>query len=590
MPLAGFRSLLSDLSAFDGRRLVLGVILAAVGAGLEGIGLLLLIPLLTAAGVSGNAASPLLVEMIPSFSLPSLLAIWVAVVSSHALFTTQREIALSRLNQDFVRFLRRRLHSAVLGMEWAAFQGLRSTDVVAALTGASARVGQGLANLVQLAARLLAIIVHVAIAAFLSPGATLLALAAGLALVVAQIPRLRRMILHGTAVGQGMQQVNAVVSEHVAAMKLAKCHNAEADFTAAFEREIKRLGDGVIRTVAESAEGRFRQRLAITTLLALAVWVAVEHLGIEGSRLLVLVAVFARLMPAIGDSAQAAQRVAEALPAYTEIETLRHRCAAAASPRRPIKISPISGSVVIRGVGYTWPGRNRPALSNLDLEIVENHTTALIGASGAGKSTLADICLGLLVPDNGSIEVGGIPLTGTACPSWRERTAVVLQDVFLFHDTVRANLAWAKPDATENEIWEALDLAAAADMIRALPQGLDTMVGDRGVRLSGGERQRLALARALLRRPAFLVLDEATSHLDGDNERLIQTSLDRLQGHLTVLVIAHRLTTIRHADTIAIMKDGAVAEIGTWEQLATSGGWLSHAAKAWDQGLPPGAV
>ncbi len=240
---------------------------------------------------------------------------------------------------------------------------------------------------------------------------------------------------------------------------------------------------------------------------------------------------------------------------------------------------PPAGSLRLEGVGFHWPGRALPALDAVSLEIAENRTTALVGPSGAGKSTLADLCLGLLEPGSGGVSVGGVPLAGPARTAWRGRCAVVPQEVFLFHDTVRANLLWASPAATEGDLWRALTDAAADTLVRGLPQGLDTVVGDRGLRLSGGERQRLALARALLRRPAFLVLDEATSHLDHEHEAMIQTTLNRLQGRMTVLVIAHRLSTVRHADHIAVLKAGRVVEGGTWDQLCAGEGFVASQAR-----------
>jgi ATP-binding cassette subfamily C protein len=145
--------------------------------------------------------------------------------------------------------------------------------------------------------------------------------------------------------------------------------------------------------------------------------------------------------------------------------------------------------------------------------------------------------------------------------------AYVPQETFLFHDTIRSNLLWARSEATTEEIHDALRMAAADSFVSRLPQGLDTLVGERGIRLSGGERQRLALARAVLRRPMLLVLDEATSALDSENERKIQQAIESLHGELTIVVIAHRLSTVRHADQIVVMEGGRVAETGTWESL-----------------------
>jgi ATP-binding cassette subfamily C protein len=173
----------------------------------------------------------------------------------------------------------------------------------------------------------------------------------------------------------------------------------------------------------------------------------------------------------------------------------------------------------------------------------------------------------LLQPTAGRILIDGEPLAGPRLHAWRQSIGYVPQETFLFHDTVRANLLWARPEATEAEVRAALRAAAAEEFVNQLPHGLDTVTGDRGVRLSGGERQRLALARAVLRQPSILVLDEATSSLDTQNERFIQQALEQLHGELTIVLIAHRLSTVRIADQIIVLKGGRMVETGAWDDL-----------------------
>ena len=213
-----------------------------------------------------------------------------------------------------------------------------------------------------------------------------------------------------------------------------------------------------------------------------------------------------------------------------------------------------------------------PALGGVDFDIAEGHTTAIVGPSGGGKSTIVDLLTGLLEPTRGRILVDGRPLRPEHLKAWRDAIGYVAQDTFLFHDSVRANLLWAKPDATESDLWDALGLAAAADFVRSLPEGLDTVVGDRGALLSGGERQRLALARALVRQPRLLILDEATSSLDSENETRIQAAIDGLHHRMTIVVITHRLSTVRDADLIHVIDRGRLVESGTWEALAVANG------------------
>lgn len=203
----------------------------------------------------------------------------------------------------------------------------------------------------------------------------------------------------------------------------------------------------------------------------------------------------------------------------------------------------------------------------LDIAIRAGEVVAFVGPSGAGKSTIADLLMGLLAPDSGRITVDGVTLDLERLRAWREQLGYVAQDTFLFHDTIRENLLLARPGANDKQICEALELAAADGFVARLPRGLDSTVGDRGVLLSHGERQRLALARALLRKPRLLILDEATNSLDAHNEEKILGAIEGLRGELTIVMIAHRLAAVRWADVIYVVEDGTVVESGHWNEL-----------------------
>ena len=245
------------------------------------------------------------------------------------------------------------------------------------------------------------------------------------------------------------------------------------------------------------------------------------------------------------------------------------RCEAAAEPE-PARSEGIElrEAVRLEGVSFAYQDSGEPlVISDLDLTIQAGKTTAIVGPSGAGKSTIADLVMGLIQPDEGRVLVDERPLRAEQRRAWRSKIGYVPQDTFLFHDTVRENLLWARPDASDGEIREALRLAAAEDFVSRLPEGMETVLGDRGVRLSGGERQRLALARALLRKPSLLILDEATSNLDSENERRIQSAIEKLHGSMTILIITHRLFTTRSADVIYVLEQGRLVESGDIDTL-----------------------
>ena len=275
--------------------------------------------------------------------------------------------------------------------------------------------------------------------------------------------------------------------------------------------------------------------------------------------LALLALVFARVTPTTLNLLQWSQSFANALPAHAETTAMLRAAAQAADPGETAP--PPREGIEARSLGFDYPGSSGTALSGVSFHIPANAIFAVTGPSGSGKTTLADLLLRLLEPSCGEIVVDGAPLDASGRRRWRRSTASVTQDPFLLHDSVRSYLSWARPGATEAEMREALRLAAA-DFVDTLEEGLDTVVGDRGGRLSGGERQRVALACALLREPALLVLDEPTGQLDPDNEDRVIETLRRLRGRATVVVVTHSETLLQEADRVLALDSGRAVRAG----------------------------
>jgi ABC-type multidrug transport system fused ATPase/permease subunit len=247
-------------------------------------------------------------------------------------------------------------------------------------------------------------------------------------------------------------------------------------------------------------------------------------------------------------------------------------------------------SVRLADVRFGYPAASRVSLASLedvatldtrggeevlhgvDLDVPAGSMVALVGSSGAGKSTLASLVPRLYDVDSGAVELGGVDVRDLSFAAIRGAVGVVTQDGHLFHDSISANLRYARPEATDGELVEAMRRARLGELLESLPDGLDTVVGERGYRLSGGERQRLTIARLLLAHPAVVVLDEATAHLDSESESAVQEALAEALRGRTALVIAHRLSTIRNADLIAVVEHGRIVERGTHERLLAAGG------------------
>jgi ATP-binding cassette subfamily B protein len=245
-----------------------------------------------------------------------------------------------------------------------------------------------------------------------------------------------------------------------------------------------------------------------------------------------------------------------------------------ADPPSPVRLDPadVRGEVRWSHVGFTYPDAARPALTDVDLTVPAGTTLALVGETGSGKSTLASLVARLMDPTEGRVTIDGVDLRDLSLGTLAQIVGVVSQETYLLHTTVRENLRHARPEATDDEIETAARRAQVHDVIAALPDGYDTVVGARGHRFSGGEKQRLAIARTLLRDPRVLVLDEATSALDNETERAVQAALDEASRGRTTITIAHRLSTIRDADVIAVLNSGRVVERGSHAELLARGG------------------
>jgi ATP-binding cassette subfamily C protein len=323
------------------------------------------------------------------------------------------------------------------------------------------------------------------------------------------------------------------------------------------------------------ATSELLSKISSAVFISLFIYLSVKILHARPAQLLLIITIFFRLWPRIAVMQSSAEQIASCLPAFKVLAELNNECHEA----REIKDRDfnnqsksqvcIEQGIECRNVFFRYnPQEPIYALQDISIHIPANRMIAIVGRSGAGKSTLIDVLMGLMQPERGEVLLDGVPLVEDKILALRRSISYVPQDPFLFNASIRDNLLLIDPNAPEEELWRALELSVSAEFVKRLPQGLDTVIGDRGVRLSGGERQRLVLARAILRKPSILVLDEATSSLDTENEKKVQEVLERLKGTVTIVVIAHRLSTIRNADQVIVLDQGKVIQRGRFTQLA----------------------
>lgn len=569
--------LLRDLAAHDPGSALVVLALTFGLLATSGISLLMLVPLLGVAGLDvGDGSIGRLAELASAalgavglaLDVPVVLGAYLALVAASSALGHAHAVRSARLYQGFTLARRMRALQAITRSRWPSFVRHPGARFLHALTDEIERVGVALSAVLGLVVKLVMAAVYLGLALFVSPATTLLVAGCGGALMALLARRTRMGRERGAAVSQAYEDLYGEVSEHLAGMRISKSHGLE-------DRQLGRLHDRTeqaaaaqIAVVRNQADVGFWLQVGSAMIMAGVFWAALTWFGLPIASILLLLYLYARLVPMLTGLQRQLQSLLAMLPAADRVAALLawlDRHAESADDGEPPPT--LARSLRFEGVTFGYDGEDGPAvLRGVDLEIVAGRTTAIVGPSGGGKSTVADLLVGLLRPDGGRVWVDDVPLEGGRVAAWRRRIGYVNQDTFLFRDTIRANLRLVRPEASDAEIVDALR-AASAEFALTLPEGLDTVVGDRGVRLSGGERQRIALARAILRRPELLVLDEATSALDPENERIVQHAIARMAGQRTLLVIAHRLASVRGADRIYVMEQGRVVEAGAWDEL-----------------------
>lgn len=548
-----------------GRRGLLVSLLVALGAVLEGFGIVLLIPLLATLFGDASAGGWVsgITQWLPGDSKPERLAavlvLFGVIMVIRAVILWARDSILGRLQVDFLAAERVAIAQGLANADWPALSRLGHARVNHLMAGDIQRCVMGVNFLMQSSVAVVMMMAQAILAFLLSPQLTLLAVALIAIGAFALSGMLRRSQDAGRVVTEANQELVAGLGRFLGGMKMAMSQNRQHEFVDEFEHSIQRSAERQSGFAGQQAMLRGLWSLLAAGVAGLAVLVGYAVLDIAPPVLLALLVLLSRIAFPASQLHLGLQQIAYALPAWNEVVAMKQELAVArVQPGSPSNAQTIpKGSIRFDHVVYSH-GESGGGLKGVSLEIAPGEIIGLSGESGAGKTTLVDIMTGLLQPQSGAVMIGERLLSELDLTGWRRRIGYVAQDPVLFNDSVRRNLIWMAPDANDDALMAALALAGADDWLGRQPLGLDTVVGETGALISGGERQRLSIARALLRQPSLLILDEATSAIDIAGERRILTRLAALSPRPTIIIIAHRTESLAQCDRVIHLASGRV--------------------------------
>ncbi|WP_298537116.1 ABC transporter ATP-binding protein [uncultured Algibacter sp.] len=520
----------------------------------------------------------LLDEVVPSKDTSQLYNL-IAIVLTAILIQAVTSFALTRIlsvqAQYLISELRAQVQKKVLSLPISFFDNTKSGALVSRIMsdveGVRNLIGTGL---VQLVGGTFTAIVSLIILIKLNPWMTLfvfvpLSVFGYIALrafkYIRPIFRVR---------GKINAEVKGRLTETLAGVRVIKAFNAEEQENHIFEKGVDKLFQNVKKSLTATAlmtsSSTFLIGVATTGIMAIGGYYMIQSEMTSGDFLFFTLVLGFMIAPIVQMSNIGSQ-LTEALAGLDRTEELMNMTAEEDNKERTIQLEKLNGDIEFDNVSFSYE-EDKEVLHNINFKAPAGSVTALVGSSGSGKSTIAGLSATFLNPKSGRVTIDNQDLSKVKLSSYRKYLGVVLQDEFLFEGTIRENIMFPRPNATEDELQSAVKAAYVSEFTDRFDEGLETLIGERGVKLSGGQRQRLAIARAILADPKIIILDEATSNLDTESEALIQKSLGELVKDRTTIVIAHRLSTIRKADQILVIESGKIVERGTHDDLITQGG------------------
>lgn len=544
------------------KRISLIVLLMVAQTLSAGVGVLFILPLLSVLGFAGETASNHEITQVVAaifetlhipLNLVSMLVVYVALITLVATLRAYNMTLSASVQQRYTHVLRQTMYRLVMRTQWSVLNRYSLADLGYLLNGQVSQIGRLSQLTFQFLSQFLLTIGFFVVALVVSWQMSFMALLFAVLSSLLLLPLYKRTLGSGRTQLRENQRLFKAVSEHLHSLRMIKLFGAEDRFAQALSHTSERLEQQQIRLTLINAVTTWLLTIIAALLVAAFFYISLTVVGSEIAELIVLVVILARMLPLLSSVQKTVQQALHAIPASANGRAVVKQLQQAQEPELAAVdatkyVVQITQQCELRHVTFQYNGANEPVLQQFSCVIPANKITALTGPSGSGKSTVADLIAGLQQATAGELVVDNIVLNAMQTLAWRHSVAYVVQEPLLFDDTIYNNLIWVRDDISDIDIERALRDAAAWDFVQSLPKGLHTRVGDHGRQLSGGQRQRLAIARALLRNPQLLILDEATNALDQANEALVKETIQSLRGKLTVIVISHQASINELAD------------------------------------------
>jgi subfamily B ATP-binding cassette protein MsbA len=517
-----------------------------------------------------------LVRARPLVALERICIIFLAVFLLKNLADYLQSFLMASIEQATIRDLRRDLVAHLHRLSLSFYHGRRTGTLISRITNdveyLRASLASGISNLVKDGLTLIGCLVWVF---RLSWGLALLSFVVLPPVAFTLVMIGRKMRKRSIQAQERMADITGILQETFAGVRVVRAFGAEGFEQGRFDEANQGFYRAFMRLRRVSAAARPLSEMAIVAVAVAMLWfggreIFVSH-ALQPQTFMLFVGALLTTMSPIKSLSEVNSNVQQGVSAAQRVFAIMDTLPEIVDRPGAVALPALRGAIRFEGVGFEYRA-GTPVLQDVNFEIRHGQVVALVGSSGAGKSTTMDLLARFYDPTAGRITLDHVDLRDATVASLRGQLGIVTQETILFHDTVRNNIAYGLRDASDGAVRAAAEAAHAHDFVQRLPKGYDTLIGDRGVQLSGGERQRLAIARALLRNPPILLLDEATSSLDNESERLVQEALERLMHDRTVLVIAHRLSTVQHASRIVVLDRGRIAASGTHGELLEQDG------------------